>query len=182
MNIIPLSVSRCGCGEPICIGVQGENGVTQVQLDFSPWSNEFGSGELSVEILRFGDVIAYAVEPDVSGTVAIWTVSDVDTGVAGIGAAGFVYRVDGKVKKSVTFRTLVTRDVGGPVGDVPDPYDSLIRHIEELAAQTEENADKAEAARQAIEDLGVEAHDLPARSEPTVEKIVDPETGAGRDV
>ena len=144
MRTIEFNVSEAGCQEtPVFIGYQGENEVTRVIVDYSAWVEEFGPGALSLEVMRAGDTAPYLAPLTVEDEQTVWTVTNVDTGARGEGAAGFVYTVDEQVKKSAVFRFFVARDVGGTPGDRPDPYESLITYMEQLVAQTEENATNA---------------------------------------
>jgi len=144
MTEININVSDQKCRqEPLFIGYQGENEVTRVIVDYSAWTAEFGEGTLSLELMRAGDTAPYLATLTVEEGKAVWTVTNVDTGARGEGAAGFVYTVDEQVKKSAVFRFFVGRDVGGTPGDRPDPYESLITYLERLAAQTEGNASAA---------------------------------------
>ena len=191
MREIYFNVSEAGCQDsPVLIGYEGENEVTRVNVDYSEWIAEFGPGSLALEVMRSGDTAPYLATLTKEGDSTYWLVSNVDTGARGTGAAGFVYTVGNQIKKSAVFRFFVGPDVGGTPGERPDPYESLISYIERLLARTEENAaaaaesaqdaadeaGKAETARRAVEDLGVTAHEDP--NGPSVEKSVDPETGA----
>ena len=55
--------------------------------------------------------------------------------------------------------------------------DSLVAALNDGVTRSETAADEAEAASQAVQDMGVEAETLPEESAATVEKTVDPETG-----
>lgn len=191
MREIYFNVSEAGCQDsPVLIGYQGENEVTRVNVDYSKWVEEFGPGSLTLEVMRSGDTAPYLATLTKEGDSTYWLVSNVDTGAKGTGAAGFVYTVGNQIKRSAVFRFFVGPDVGGTPGERPDPYERLIAYIESLLARTEQSAaaaaesaqdaadeaDKAETARRAVEDLGVTAHEDP--NGPSVEKTVDPETGA----
>ena len=70
-----------------------------------------------------------------------------------------------------------------PTDDQPTPQqadiiDQLIDRLDGASDEAEAARDDAIAAKQAIEDMGVESETLPAGQEADVEKIVDPETGA----
>ena len=152
MKEININVTETGCQRsPLLIGYQGENEVTRVIVDYSAWTKEFGEGTLSLEIMRAGDTVPYLTTLTEEDGKAVWTVSNVDTGAHGEGAAGFVFTIGEQVKKSAVFRFFVGRDVGGTPGDRPDPYESLITYMEKLLAQMEENAAAAETAQGAAE-------------------------------
>lgn len=70
-----------------------------------------------------------------------------------------------------------------PTDETPTPQqqsiiDQLIAEMDTAVDAAEGYAADAEAAKEAVEDLGVEAETLTAGSDATVEKAVDPETGA----
>ena len=88
------------------------------------------------------------------------------------------------VAKSIIYATIIGRALDGS-GDVPDEWENWqtvfmsIKDDAETAADNAEEAEAgAEAARQAIEDMGVEADTLESGSDATVVKSIDPETGA----
>lgn len=161
----------------IPLGIRAENEVTQVALDFSPWAEEFGAGIVQLLVRRDGDSSPYPVVLTQSGTTATWTVSATDLAANGPLQAEFIYTVGTLVKKSEVLRFYVLRDIGAP-GSAPDPYETWLETLTELAAQTQQDAADAEAAAQAIQDMGVQADTLEPGSYATVEKIVDPDTGA----
>lgn len=168
----------------IPLGIRAENEVTQVALDFSPWAEEFGAGVVQLLVRRDGDSSPYPVVLTQSGTTATWTVSATDLAANGTLQAEFIYTVGTLVKKSEVLRFYVLRDIGAP-GSAPDPYETWLETLTELAAQTQQDAAAAagdaadaEAAAQAIQDMGVQADTLEPGSYATVDKIVDPDTGA----
>ena len=62
-----------------------------------------------------------------------------------------------------------------PREETPDP--EQISVIDQTIAALQEGVTEAQAASQAVQNMGVEAETLPEGSEATVEKTVDPETG-----
>ena len=168
----------------IPLGIRAENEVTQVALDFSPWAEEFGAGVVQLLVRRDGDSSPYPVVLTQSGTTATWTVSATDLAKNGPLQAEFIYTVGTLVKKSEVLRFYVLRDIGAP-GSAPDPYETWLETLTELAAQAQQDAAAAagdaadaEAAAQAIQDMGVQADTLEPGSYATVDKIVDPDSGA----
>ena len=137
--------------EPIMLGYVGENGVTQVNLDFSKWAQRFGPGTVSLEVMRSGDTAPYLAELTIDETTAIWVVSNVDTGAAGVGVAGYTYTVNDELKRSAVFSFYVDRDVGGPPGDRPDPYEGLIERMARILAASEQAASNAQNSAEAAE-------------------------------
>lgn len=154
MDSLFISVLDCGSCPPLDLGYAGENEVTQVVLDFSPWAAEFGDGAVTLELMRSGDTAPHAGLLTIEGTTAIWTVTDVDTARSGPGVAGFIYRVNGKVKKSAVYKTAVKRDLRES-GELPDPWDALLEQLEELLGEMQQEAadtrNNAAAAGQSAE-------------------------------
>lgn len=205
MNMINISVAggvpspvEGACGA-LPIGNVGDNGATGVLLDFSAWAEEYGAGAVTLGVRRKGDAAWYPVALTVTGAAAVWIVSNIDTAVYGIGEARFAYTVGEVEKRSAVFRFFVDRGLGAPEDTPPDPYEDWVERLEDLGAETLQNAqdaaesaseaqgyaedaeaakDAAEAAKEAIENLSVDAHETAAGSAPSVEKTVDPETGA----
>lgn len=171
VSALPLHVS------PIPLGVRAENDVTQVKLRFDAWAQEYGAGVVQLLVLRSGDTAPYPVLLAQSGTEATWTVFSTDLAFPGELRAEYVYTVGTAIKKSAVLRFFVARDIGAP-GAAPDPYEDWLEHLTELAAETQQAAIDAEAASEAVQDMGVEAEALEPGETPTVTKSVDPETGA----
>lgn len=158
MNIINLSVPAgvaspvADCG-PVMIGYVGEHGVTQVMLDFGAWAEAYGEGIVTLGVQRSGDPTWYPVALETDGSSAVWTVSDVDTQVTGMGKARFAYTVAGAEKRSAVWAFYVAAGLVSPEGDPPDPYKSWVERMEQVGAETLQNAqDAQEAATEAEED------------------------------
>ena len=177
MNIINISVTGCYTDAPLPLGIQGESGVTQVLIDYSAWAAEFGSGQFFILVSRPDGCFPYSPELTFDGSVAIWTVSNVDTAAYGTGKVQFVFRADGTEKRHTCLNFMVDRSLDGP-GKTPNPYEKLALTVATLAREAQQDAATAEAAAQAIQDMGVEAAELPPGSTCTVTKVVNPETGA----
>ena len=156
MNIINISVAggvpspvdgACGA---LTIGNVGDNGATGVLLDFSSWAEEYGAGAVTLGVRRKGDAAWYPVALTVTGAAAVWIVSNIDTAVYGIGEARFAYTVGEVEKRSAVFRFFVDRGLGAPEGTTPDPYEDWVERLEDLGAETLQNAqDAAESASEA---------------------------------
>ena len=196
MNIVNISVPAgvaspvSGCG-PIPIGYVGENGVTQVQLDFSAWKEAYGEGQVGLEIMRNGDTIPYMAVLQIDGTTAIWTVTDVDTGAKGVGVAGYTYTIGDNLKRSAVFPFFVGRDVNGDPGTRPEPYESFIDQMRRIltdsqAAQAaaeaaEGNAETAQAAAETAQGKAEEAQDVAEAARQAAESARDAaETAQGK--
>ena len=141
MNIIKLDNNNTL--RAVVIGRRGENDVTEVDFDFSAWAEEFGSGVVSLLVKRMTDVNAYPVVLTIDGTQAKWLISSTDTAYEGRGSAEFVYTVDEQIAKSVVFCTNVLPDIGTPTPTPPDPYETWLETLTDLAADTQQNAEDA---------------------------------------
>lgn len=178
MTIIQLNPEALPLlSHPLPLGIRGENEVTQVVFDVSAWVAAYGDGVVQLQVRRPGDSAAYPVTLTRSGNDAIWTLSSTDLAVRGECKAEYIYTVGTAVKKSCVLYYYVQTDIGDG-GPAPDPYEDWLETLEELAAQTEQNAADAEAASQAIQNMSVSGTALQPGATPTVTKTVDPETGA----
>ena len=158
MKIIEISAAQ-GCAPTLALGKRGENLATEVRFDFTSWLEEFGEGRVELYARRCGDENAYPVTATVDGTTAVWTLTATDTHVVGYGTAEFVWVAGETVVKSVVFGTIVEPDIGAPTDTPPEPYESWLDTLTELAADTQEYAERAETAQGKAEDAqaGAEA-------------------------
>lgn len=94
-------------GPPLTLylGRQGENAAKTFSFDFSSLEDNYGPGILTLVAQRSTDKEPYPVALSFDGTVALWTVSNVDTSIPGTGKAQFTYTADGKIKKTVIYST-----------------------------------------------------------------------------
>lgn len=151
MTTIEISAAQ-SCARTLNLGIRGENARTEVCFDFSAWAEEFDApGAVELYVRRYGETTAYPVVLAIDGSEAVWTVSAIDTHNVGLGEAEFVYLIDSTVVKSVVFGTVVQPDIGRPASDPPDPYESWMEDLGEMAAGTLINAQRAEAAQTAAE-------------------------------
>ena len=125
------------------LGRQGENNARALTFDLSAIRQKYGNGNLSLALKRPGDARPFPVVVDVSGDQAIWTVSNVETDIPGIGEAQFTYTVDGVIKKTVIYRTKVEPSLTPLSEKAPDPFDNWLDELSSIGGQIV--ADKAEA-------------------------------------
>ena len=104
------------------LGQQDETEVREVVFDFSGWYTTYGSGTISLSVQRSKDQWPYEVELTVDNTnhTATWTITDTDTGYAGVGMVQITYIVGTAKKKSVVYRFTVYRSLGA-TGNVITP-------------------------------------------------------------
>lgn len=154
MDITNINLGACPL-QYLSIGYVGETGARPVAFDFSAWATEYGAGVLQLLFQRPGDAEPYPVMLDIDGTTATWTPDATDTAAQGQGQAQLVYTVGGVIVKNAIFRVLIAPSLGA-AGDPPEPYETWLERLTELAAETQQSAldaaGSAEAAGQSAED------------------------------
>lgn len=111
------------------------------------------------------------------GDTFYWTVSNTELSATGDGKCQLVAMENNVIVKSAIFDTLIFDALDGG-GTPPEPWESWEQAFNEMAQRAEDAANDAEAAQQAIEDMGAAATALPYGVNPTVSKSVNPMTGA----
>ena len=173
MNILTMNTSGINV-----LGRLGENDYTQAQFDVYAWLSEYPDGQITLLNQRCGDTDAYPVAGvSVSGSTVLWTVSDTDLSKEGVGRCELIMLVGGVVAKSAIYMTKVLPALDGS-GEAPEPWESWQTEFAALKDEAVAAADDAEAASEAVQDMGVDAVTLEPGSDATVTKAVDPETGA----
>lgn len=129
-------------GDLIPIGRAGENQATQIRFDVTGWADTFGDGTYTLVVKRPHEDTAYPVEVATDGDYVVWTVSNVDTGIAGNASVQLRYVVDGALAKSVIYAGIVGESLDNIV-DPPDPFEDLIQRMVDLAERTEAAAESA---------------------------------------
>ena len=134
------------------LGQQDETEVREVVFDFSGWYTTYGSGTISLSVQRHKDEWPYEVDLTVDGTnhTATWTITDTDTGYAGVGMVQITYTVGTAKKKSVVYRFTVYKSLGAngnvitPV-QIQDFIDEVEDALEDIEADIADiNQDLAE--------------------------------------
>lgn len=134
------------CTAAIPIGIRGETEATQVVFDVSSLEETFGAGTIVFHVKNHPTASPYPVAVDYADSAATWTVSSVDTQFVGMGKCELSYYVDDTLAKSIVYRTRVEADIGLPSSVVPDPYDTWLDVLSDLAADTQLNAQAAAAS------------------------------------
>lgn len=127
----------------ITIGFSGENFVTEISFNYSQWASLYGEGTLTLEYKRYGDAVPYPVtlEHDTENHTAKWIISDIDVAKAGVGEGQLIYIIAGAIiKKSAVFNIAVNRSIAEGATP-PDPYQSWVDEIIEIADGVQENAE-----------------------------------------
>ena len=173
MNILTMNTSGINV-----LGRLGENDYTQAQFDVYAWLSEYPDGQITLLNQRCGDTDAYPVAGvSVSGSTVLWVVSDADLSREGVGRCELILLANGTVAKSAIYMTKVLPALDGS-GEAPEPWESWQTEFAALKDEAVAAADDAEAASEAVQDMGVTAETLEPGSDATVVKTIDPETGA----
>ena len=178
MKVIEINASW-GCAPTIDLGQRGENLATEVRFDFAGWAEEFGApGAVELYVRRAGETTPYPVALTIEDTVAVWPVSAIDTHIIGLGEAELVYLIDGAVVKTAVYGTAVEPDIGQPDGTPPDPYETWMEALGEMAAGTLINAQRAETAQGGAEAAQTAAEAAQSAAETAQEASEAAQTGA----
>ena len=136
----------------LLLGRAGENNVTRIEFDYTPWAEEFGDGTLSLLHEREGDSEPYPVIITVENNIGTWLVSNVDTSVTGVGRAQLIYIVDDQIKKSRVYNTNVAPSLKESSEVPPDPYESWLEQMLEAATSVSDTKADIEQLAQEIDD------------------------------
>lgn len=109
------------------VGYQGENEVTEVLFTISSWIEEYGEGTAQIRVKRpqNSEDESYLISLPISGGVATWTVTSLDTANKGNGKVQLNYLVGTAIKDSVIYPYKVGKSIIGADSPV-DPFDSWI--------------------------------------------------------
>ena len=133
MNIVNVTV---GSNESrLTLGIAGENLATQIVFDISALITTYGQGTAIMLAKRSQDTDPYPCSNvEQSGNTLTWTITNIDTACIGHGRAELFWYVDNALAKTIVYRTFTAPDIGTNT-EAPDPYDSWIESLTELAAQ-----------------------------------------------
>ena len=148
------------------IGKRGENLATRVHLSEVPEEGQ----AVTVYVLRNGDSVAYpASTVEITDTEIIWTVTSVDTDKSGRGKVQYRFSdaTTGEVIKTEIYYFIIGLALDTEVGPAPDPYETWLDSLTDLAGQVQTDARRAEDAVEEIQSITAEAETLPAGSEAT---------------
>lgn len=169
MRNVTISVAA-GRGGRIALGRRGENEAARIVFDVAELAGLYGDGTAELVATRPGETAPYPVAAERDGSQVIWTVSSADTAFAGHGACELFWYVGDTLAKSVVYGTVVGRDIGDVGEEPPEPYETWVEQVLSAAAE----ARRASGST----DIRAEAETLPAGSDASVEKTVEPATGA----
>lgn len=183
------------------IGHRGEALTRQVIYDLTKLIEDLGDGSASFVYKNPEGVQYTPVHQRRVDNFAVWTIDATDASCYGQGLAELRFYPGSEgddVYKTIVFRTFVAQSLGVP-GPAPEPYEDVLEEMREIkdeavgakgdaedardaAAGSAEaaagSAAEAESASEAVQNMLVESHSVPSGQDPTVEKTVDPQTGA----
>ena len=129
MKIYSYSLRTFG-GRRICIGKQGENLATSIDVDVTPWKTEYPTGIISLFVVPpVGNGYLAALEKN--GNTVRWLIRDTDTASIGSGKAELILKdADGTVIKSSTAYTTCVPSISA---DEPaDPPEAIRPWVEQI--------------------------------------------------
>ena len=129
MKIYPYSLRTFG-GRRICIGKQGENLATRIDVDVTPWKTEYPTGTISLFVVPPGGS-GYMAAIDGNGNIVRWLIRGTDTAYAGSGKAELILKdADGTVIKSVTAYTTCAPSVSA--SEPANPPEAIRPWVEQI--------------------------------------------------
>ena len=165
-------------GSPFDIGRLGENEHRQVLFDITDYLTMYPAATFTLLFQPHGASTAYPVASVTHDTQYVyWTVESSELTADGLGRCELLVMTGNVVAKSVIYLVNVLPALDGS-GTAPEPWDSWQEVFAGIKDDAEAAAEAAEAASRAIQDMAIDHEALPAGSTPTLEKTVDPETGA----
>lgn len=161
----------------ISIGRRGENEHRRVTFDISEYITQYPDATFGL-IHSPSGVTAYPVATvAVENDTLIWTVTSSDVTAEGQGRCELIVRQGDTIAKSIIYMTQVLPALD-TAGEAPEPWESWQERMIDIAADVDASADRAEAASEAVQDMGATATTLEPGADATVTKTTDPETGA----
>ena len=163
----------------IMLGYRGENVARQVVFDLSELISTFGAGVAVLMVKRSEFEDAYPASDVVQdGNTLTWTLTVVDTEIAGACRAELFWYVDSLLAKTVVYRTYVAADIGTAQGEAPDAYETWVDTLTSLGAETLANAQAAQAAQTGAETAQGLAEDAQEAAEDAQEAAELAQSGA----
>lgn len=161
----------------IGVGRVGENEHRRVAFDISEYLAQYPDATFGL-IHSPSGVTAYPVATvAVENDQLIWTVTSSDVTSEGQGRCELIVRQGDTIAKSIIYMTQVLPALDA-AGEAPEPWESWQTQMINIAADVDASADRAEAASEAVQNMGATATTLEPGADATVTKSIDPETGA----
>lgn len=132
MKIDSYSLRTFG-GRRICVGKQGENLATRIDVDVTPWKTEYPTGIISLFVVPpVGNGYLAALEEN--GNTVRWLIRDTDTASIGIGKVELILKdADGTVIKSATAHTSCVPSILS--SEPSDPPEAIRPWIEQILGE-----------------------------------------------
>lgn len=147
----------------------GENLVTVYQFDFSDWARRYGEGTFFIKVqLPHANEAYVATGVTVSGHIATWHITNVETSVPGIGKCELNYVVDETHRKSAVIATNCSVPLPYE-GEVPSAYEDWLVQLGNLAHDAQTSAEGAQNALEQMESVTATAETLPPGESATAE-------------
>ena len=117
-------------GRRICIGKQGENLATRIDVDLTPWKMEYPTGIISLFVVPpVGNGYLAALEEN--GNTVSWVIRDTDTASIGNGKMELILKdADGTVIKSATAYTACVPSILS--SEPSDPPEAIRPWVEQI--------------------------------------------------
>lgn len=151
INIVPNHIGA------VDIGFQGENEATQVRIPI-PASCAGYSATLYIQPPS-GNVYPASLT-EIVGGVVIWTVSSADTIYAGDGEIQLRFYEDGKIVKMTIYPIRIRRSIDSNPGPTPEPIETWLDTLTDLAEETAGYAAEAAEDAQEIRSMSATAETL----------------------
>ena len=146
-------IESLNTSEILVLGQRGENLANTIQIDMTAWQAEWPNATFNIIAVRPEEGIPYPVNIIVSGNMLLWQVTDVDTGIAGIGRME-IQAVEGeKLRKSAIVVTKVCSCIlgdGEDIGDPPPAGSSWMSELVKLESSVKNSVSQVEAMRETI--------------------------------
>lgn len=172
--MIILGTTKVGIDKPeyLGLGIRAENIVHAWVFDVTYFIDRYGDGTPVLYNKGAGDMVAYPCLIERSENLVTWILRDVDLAYKGVGECEIFWLVGEGIAKTEVYKTVTIKDIGIQ-GDLPDPWSDYLDEMAQLALQTKNDADRAEAAVQDLKDLSVEVNTLPEGSDATADYAND---------
>lgn len=132
------------------LGRQGENLATQIIFAVPEDLQQYAA---FVYVLRNGDDTAYpAANVVVADGSITWTITSIETQYYGAGEVQIRFVDNETIIKTIVFRSFVSQSIDMDAGDVPDPYETWLDSLVELAAETQQAARAAKLSEDNAKD------------------------------
>lgn len=162
-------------GSEINLGRVGENKVRCIEFDVRPWLALYPNSFVMIFVVPPSPNMPYrpGVKPaphapppgyiaatEFADGIVSWPISSTDTQHSGTGAAELIlYGTSGEVMQSTVIKTRISQSIShtGGCGCAPSPMQPWVDQVAQLRIETEEAAERAEAAVEAIEQAMAES-------------------------